>query len=49
MQWSWLDFNQGNFSKKICSALFIQWLTSVFKGKWPTGGPVRERDGDTEG
>lgn len=23
--------------------LFIQWLASAFKGKWPTGGPVRER------
>lgn len=35
-------------SVKIYSVLFMQWLTSAFKGKWPRGGGLhreREREG----
>lgn len=39
---------------KIYSVLFMQWLTSAFKGKWPRGGGCterergRERDGEED-
>lgn len=43
----------GDASVKIYSVLFMQWLTSAFKGNWPKGGlhreRERERNRDTEG
>lgn len=33
VHWSWVDFNLGGWGSENIQWLFIQWLTSAFKGR----------------